>query len=156
MSLRIRIATSADAPQITAVINAAFRIAEKFFIDGNRIRQAEVEESLAKGVFLLAEVNGKLNGCVYVELRGERSYLGLLSVDPTCQQSGLGSRLMTEAENYCRERGSRGMDIVIVSLRQDLPSFYQKRGYVESGTSPFPPDVPTKIPCHFINMSKSL
>ena len=155
MPVAIRIATSADAPQIAAVINAAFRIAEEFFIDGNRITQAEVEESLAKGAFLLAEVNGKLNGCVYVELRGERSYLGLLSVDPACQQGGLGSRLMMEAENYCRERGSRGMDILIVSLRQDLPSFYQKRGYVESGTSPFPPDVPTKIPCHFINMSKT-
>jgi len=114
--LSIRSAELADAPQITAVINAAFRIAEEFFIDGNRITQAEVEESLAKGVFLLAEVNGKLNGCVYVELRGERSYLGLLSVDPACQQGGLGSRLMSEAENYCRERGSRGMDILIVSL----------------------------------------
>ena len=152
----IRIATSGDAANITAVINAAFRIAEEFFIDGNRITQAEVEESLSKGAFLLAEVNGKLNGCVYVELRGERAYLGLLSVDPTCQQGGLGSALMSEAEKYCRERGSRGMDILIVSLREDLPSFYQKRGYVESGTSPFPPDVPTKIPCHFINMSKSL
>jgi len=152
----IRVAEFADVPQITAVINAAFRIAEEFFIDGNRITQAEVEESLAKGAFLLAEVNGKLNGCVYVELRGERSYLGLLSVDPTCQQSGLGSRLMLEAEKYCRERGSRGMDILIVSLREDLPSFYQRRGYVASGTTPFPPDVPTKIPCHFINMSKSL
>ena len=152
----IRIATSADAPQITAVINAAFRIAEGFFVDGNRISQAEVEELLAKGAFLLAEADGKLNGCVYVELRGERSYLGLLSVDPTIQQSGLGSRLMLEAERYCRERGSHGMDILIVSLREELPSFYQKRGYVESGTSPFPPDVPTKIPCHFINMSKPL
>ena len=152
----IRIATSGDAANITAVINAAFRIAEEFFIDGNRITQAEVEESLSKGAFLLAEVNGKLNGCVYVELRGERSYLGLLSVDPTCQQGGLGSALMSEAEKYCRERGSRGMDILIVSLREDLPSFYQKRGYVESGTSPFPQDVPTKIPCHFINMSKPL
>jgi GNAT superfamily N-acetyltransferase len=97
-----------------------------------------------------------LDGCVYVELRGERSYLGLLSVDPMSQQGGLGSRLMSEAEEYCRERGSRGMDILIVSLREDLPSFYKKRGYVENGTSPFPPDVPTKIPCHFINMSKSL
>jgi ribosomal protein S18 acetylase RimI-like enzyme len=152
----IRRAELADAPQITAIINAAFRIAEEFFVDGNRITQAEVEESLAKGAFLLAEVNGRLNGCVYVELRGERSYLGLLSVDPTCQQGGLGSTLMVEAERYCRERGSRGMDILIVSLREELPSFYQKRGYVENGTSPFPPDVPTKIPCHFINMSKSL
>ncbi len=152
----IRIATSGDAPQITSVINAAFKIAEEFFIDGNRIKQAEVEELLTKGAFLLAEAGNKLNGCVYVELRGERSYLGLLSVDPTCQQGGVGSLLMTEAERYCRERGSEGMDILIVSLREDLPSFYQKRGYVESGTTPFPPDVPTKIPCHFINMSKPL
>lgn len=151
-----RIATIADAPRITAVINAAFRIAEEFFIDGNRITQAEVEESLTKGAFLLAETDGKLNGCVYVELRGERSYLGLLSVDPTTQQSGLGSRLMIEAERYCRERGSHAMDILIVSLREDLPAFYQKRGYVESGTTPFPEDVPTKIPCHFINMSKPI
>ena len=151
-----RIATKTDAPRITAVINAAFRIAEEFFIDGNRITQAEVEDSLTKGAFLLAEADGKLNGCVYVELRGERSYLGLLSVDPTTQQSGLGSRLMIEAERYCRERGSHAMDILIVSLREDLPAFYQRRGYVESGTTPFPEDVPTKIPCHFINMSKPL
>src|SRR5215217_918696 len=154
--LSIRSAEFADAPQISAVINAAFRIAEGFFIDGNRITQAEVEESLAKGAFLLAETGGKLNGCVYVELRGERSYLGLLSVDPTYQQNGLGSLLMTEAEKYCRERGSHCMDILIVNLREDLPAFYQKRGYVVSGTSPFPADVPTRIPCHFINMSKTL
>ena len=156
MTLKIRIATVADAPQITAVINAAFRIAEGFFIDGNRITQAEVEESLAKGDFLLAEAEGKLNGCVHVELRGERSCLRLQPDDPATQQSGLGSKLMIEAERYCRERGSRAMDILIVSLREELPAFYQKRGYVESGTTPFPADVPTRIPCHFINMSKSL
>src|ERR1041385_1006362 len=128
--ISIRIATAADAPQITAVINAAFRVAEEFFIDGNRITQAEVEEKLTKGAFLLAEADAKLNGCVYVEMRGERSYLGLLSVDPTTQQSGLGSRLMVEAERYCRERGSHSMDIVIVSLRNELPPFYEKRGYI--------------------------
>ena len=137
--ISIRIATAADAPKITAVINAA-----------------EVEESLTKGAFLLAETDGKLNGCVYVEMRGERSYLGLLSVDPTSQQGGLGSRLMNEAERYCRDRGSLAMDILIVSLRDELPAFYQKRGYSENGTTPFPADVPTKIPAHFINMSKPL
>jgi ribosomal protein S18 acetylase RimI-like enzyme len=152
----IRIAVPADAAKITEVINAAFKIAEEFFVDGQRIGQAEVEQLLAKGTFLLAEADDKLNGCVYVELRGERSYLGLLSVDPACQQSGLGSLLMLEAENYCRERGSRFMDIYIVNLRKELPPFYQRRGYVENGTTPFPEDVPTKIPCHFINMSKSL
>ncbi len=151
-----RLALPSDAARITGVINAAFRIAEGFFIDGNRIDQAEVDEKLSSGAFIVTENGEALSGCVYVEMRGERSYLGLLSVDPSNQQGGLGSLLMRAAESYCRERGSQAMDILIVSLREDLPAFYQKRGYVENGTSPFPPDVETKIPCHFINMSKPL
>lgn len=152
----IRIATAADAAQITTLINSAFHIAEGFFIDGLRISQAEVEQHMTKGAFLLAESGDKLNGCVYVELRNEGSYLGLLSVDPDCQQSGLGSFLMVAAENYCRQRGSCFMEIYIVNLRTDLPPFYQRRGYVENGTTPFPGDIETKIPCHFINMLKNL
>ncbi|HYK20419.1 MAG TPA: GNAT family N-acetyltransferase [Pyrinomonadaceae bacterium] len=152
----IRIAAPADAAQITAVINTAFRIVEGFFVDGPRISQPEVEQLLIKGAFLLAETDGKLNGCVYVEMRGERSYLGLLSVDPAYQQGGLGSLLMTAAEKYCRERGSRFMDIYIVNLREELSGFYRRRGYVENGTTPFPEDIPTKLPCHFINMCKPL
>ena len=156
MTVPIRVAAPADAAEITRVINSAFRVAEEFFVDGNRISQTEVEQLLAKGSFLLAEADDHLNACVYVELRGERSYLGLLSVDPSCQKSGLGSILMLEAENYCRERGSRFMDIYIVNLREELPAFYRRRGYVENGTTPFPEDVPTKVPCHFINMTKPL
>ena len=155
-TLPIRVATSADAAAITAVINAAFRIAEGFFIDSKRITEAEVEESMAKGAFLLAENGEQLQGCVYVEMRGTRSYLGLLSVDPQLQQGGLGSLLMQEGERYCRERGSRFMDILIVHLREELPQFYKKRGYIENGTSPFPADVETLLPVHFINMSKPL
>lgn len=152
----IRIANSSDAEKITAVINAAFRIAEGFFIDGNRITLDEVQRSLTTGAFLVAEDDEGLSGCVYVEPRGERAYLGLLSVDPARQQSGLGSRLMAAGEEYCRARGAQFMDIYIVNLRVELPAFYQHRGYVENGTTPFPEDVPTKQPCHFINMSKPL
>ena len=152
----IRLAVPADAEQITAVINAAFRIAEEFFVDGNRITLAEVQESFARGAFLVAADGAAVSGCVYVEPRGERAYLGLLSVDPARQQKGLGSRLMNAAEEFAREQGARFMDIYIVNLRTDLPPFYEQRGYYENGTTPFPPDVPTKQPCHFINMSKPL
>ena len=152
----IRLATAGDAANITGVINAAFRIAEGFFIDGPRIAQAEVEQLLDKGAFLLAEADDRLYGCVYVELRGERSYLGLLSVDPSCQKGGLGSLLMVAAEDYCRQQGSKFMDIYIVNLREELPAFYRSRGYVDDGTTPFPEDTATKVPCHFINMTKPL
>ena len=44
----------------------------------------------------------------------------------------------------------------IVNLRTELTPFYQRRGYVETGTQPFPSDVQTKQPCHFITMAKPL
>lgn len=153
---KIRIATSADDEKITAVINAAFKIAEGFFVDGNRITLEDVRQHRAKGAFLVAENEAAITGCVYLEPRGERAYLGLLSVDPALQQGGLGSRLMEAGEEYCRAQGARFMDIYIVNLRTELPAFYERRGYVENGTTPFPPDVPTKQPCHFINMTKPL
>lgn len=155
-TLPIRLAAPADAENITALINAAFYPSEGFFVEGPRTNKADVEQHLSKGAFLLAEAGENLSGCVYVELRGERSYLGLLSVDPALQRSGLGSFLMDAAENYCRERGSRFMDIYIVNLRTELFPFYERRGYVATGTTPFVEDVETKLPCHFINMSKRL
>jgi GNAT superfamily N-acetyltransferase len=144
-----------------ALINSAFRVAEEFFCFEDRITLEEVERLFTAGTFLVAEARERgdrlLAGCVYVELKdGDRSYLGLLSVDPSQQKNGLGSLLMTAAENHCRELGSRSMEIYIVNLRTELTPFYQRRGYVETGMLPFPPDVQTKEPCHFITMSKQL
>jgi len=48
------------------------------------------------------------------------------------------------------------MDILIVNLRTELPPYYRKRGYVETGTAPFPASTPTTMPCHFVRMSKAL
>ena len=154
--VQIRIAEPSDARQIMAVINSAFRVAEEFFCFEDRITLEEVERLFTTGTFLLAESDRLLAGCVYVELRGERSYLGLLSVDQSRQQGGLGSLLMNAGEKHCRERGSSFMDIYLVNLRTELFPFYQKRGYVETGTHPFPPEVKTTVPCHFITMAKQL
>jgi GNAT superfamily N-acetyltransferase len=154
--VQVRPAEPSDAKQIMAVINSAFRIAERFFYNEDRITFEEVERLFGTGTFLVAEADRVLRGCVYVELRGDRSYLGLLSVDPSQQQSGLGSLLLEAGEEYCRELGSRSMDILIINLRTELPPFYQRRGYVESGPFPLPADIRTTQPCHFITMAKPL
>jgi N-acetylglutamate synthase-like GNAT family acetyltransferase len=156
MSTTVRLATDADAECITKLINDAFRIAESFFVDGDRITLKEVLEDLKAGEFLVAEDNERLIGCVYLEPRGERTYLGLLSVDPALQKSGVGSLLMTAAEDRWRKRNAKYIDILTVSLREELPEFYGKRGYVITGTSAFPADVKTKLPVHFVHMSKRL
>lgn len=152
---RLRVADIRDAEAIVSVINAAFRKAEGFLLDRDRIDLPAVRELLQRGKFLVAE-DEFLCGCVYVEQRADRSYLGLLSVDPQLQKSGLGSRLMTAAETFCDKAGSRFMDLQIVSVRKELPEFYHRRGYFETSTAPFPAGLNPKLPCHFILMSKPL
>ncbi len=155
-SFRLRIADVRDAEAIVSVINIAFRKAEGFLLDRDRIDLETVQALLQKGTFLVAE-DGSVRGCVYVEPRdGNRTYLGLLAVDPRLQKAGLGSQLMNAAEAYCAKAGSRFMDLRIVSVRKELPTFYHRHGYVETGTEPFTPGLNPKVPCHFVVMSKPL
>lgn len=153
--MQIRTAAPADDRAITALINLAFQI-ERFFVHGDRIAIEEVQRRLTDGTFFLAEDAEGLAGCVYVELHGERAYLGLLSVDPARQGSGIGTRLMSVGEDYARQNGSRFMDLLIVSLREELPGFYTRLGYIAEGTSPFSDPARLKQPCHFVKMSKPL
>jgi N-acetylglutamate synthase-like GNAT family acetyltransferase len=158
-SAPVRIAEREDAERIKTLINTAFRRAEAFFIDTDRVDLDSVLNYLSIGKFLIAERENELLGCVYVEPRDgdeRRAYLGLLAVDPSCQQAGLGSVLMNAAEDYCRGLSCRHMDIKIVNLRGELPAFYGKRGYVATGRSSFPTDLETKVPVHFIDMTKLL
>ncbi len=154
--IKIRWAEARDVAAIVRIINAAFRAAESFFIERDRINAETLQPMLQKGNFLLAEDPVGLAGCVLVELRGERAYFGLLAVDPARQHRGLGRRLVDEAENHARAAGCRAMDIRIVSLREELPPFYRRLGYVETGIAPFPEEIKSKLPCHFVLMSKPL
>jgi GNAT superfamily N-acetyltransferase len=154
-SVRIRLAQSADVEALALLINIAFRV-ELPFIDGDRINLDGVREYMKKGKFLLAEDSAGLAGCIYVELRGDRGYLGLLGVDPRRQGTGLGRKLMVAAEDFFREALCVAVDLRIVSARTPLPAFYRHLGYVETGTAPFPHDVQAKVPCRYILMSKSL
>jgi len=155
-AVQLRIAGNSDAEGLTDLINAAFRKAESFIIDRDRVDLEVVQSLFAKGEFLVADDEDALAGCVYLELRGERAYLGLLSVDPTRQKTGVGSMLMREAELHCARAGCRFVDLRIIDLRKDNHAFYKRRGYVETGTEPFPSELDAKLPCHFVNMSKPL
>ena len=150
--MTVRIAEVTEADELLRITNAAYQV-EKFFIDTDRLDPVRLHGLLSRGVFLLTE---DLSGCVYVELREERAYFGPLSVDPSRQGNGTGKLLVRAAEDYARAHGCHHMDLRIVNLREELPAFYRKLGYSETGTQPFPEDEPTKLPCHLICMSKAL
>jgi predicted N-acetyltransferase YhbS len=154
--MNIRLATEGDFDAVMRLINTAFQV-ERFFKAKDRVDAPMLQEYFNKGVFLLDEEEGQLIGCVFVELKGSRAYLGLLSVDPSRQKNGIGRRLMAAAEEFARESGAHFMDITVVNLRTELPAIYEKLGYSVTGTAPFPDvQMPITQPCYFLCMSKEL
>jgi ribosomal protein S18 acetylase RimI-like enzyme len=153
--ISIRNAGKSDVEPIVRLVNTAFLV-EQFFVERDRTNPEMIRGLMEKGRFLLAEEGPSLAGCVFVELRGERGYLGMLSVDPARQRRGLGRQLMAAAENYFREAGCRFSDLLIVNVRTELLTMYRQLGYVETGTAPYENRFPTKMPVHFIAMSKPL
>ena len=151
----LRAAGPADAGAVTALINAAYQV-ERFFLDGDRTSEDEVRRYMAKGTFLIAEQDAAPIGCVYTEQRGDRGYFGLLAVNPGQHGKGVGRALIEAAEARFRRAGCRAVDIQVVDLRIELPPFYRRLGYVETGTAPFADTEKATRPCHFILMSKQL
>ncbi len=151
----IRPATPSDISQIVSLINRAFAV-ERFFKSGDRTDSEQIGQMMEQGTFLLLENDGDLMACVFIKVTGDRGYVGTLSVDPVQQRSGLGTRMMHEAEEYCRAAGCKVVDIRIVNLRTELPAIYRKLGFVETGTQSAEVVKNATRPIHFITMSKPL
>jgi len=151
----IRTADTDDIPALVRLISAAFAV-EQFVFEGNRVNAQETQSFMATGRFLIAEDASGFAGCIYLEIRKDRGYLGLLAVDPPRQGTGLGRKLVVAAEDYFRAAGCCAIDLRVISQRKPLPPFYRRLGYAETGTAPFAPSLQPKVPGHYILMSKSL
>src|SRR5260370_20538714 len=106
--LRIRRGARDDVVALTRLMNAASTV-EQVAFDGDRLDAQGVRGYMKTGTFLLAEDAAGLAGCVYIEARGERSYLGLLSVEPKRQGCGLGRKLMAEGDDFARPAARAAM-----------------------------------------------
>lgn len=154
--IHIRTATSHDRTQMIPVINEAFAI--ETFLEGTRTDSVRLTAMMEAGTFFVAEDAARILASIYVEIRGSRGYIGMLAVDPSLQGKGLGRAMIQAAEDHCRVAGCIAMDLVVLSLRPDLPPRYRKLGYMETGTEEFTPTRRLKdgMECHAILMSKNL
>ena len=157
-----RLATIDDVPALARVINRAY-VVEAHLLYGDRTDEAEVRERLEMptGCFLVIDAAdgwpnaGELAGAVFVEIRGERGYFGMLSVDPDWQGRGLARELISAAEAYATSARCHFMDIDVVDLRTELPAFYTTFGYVAAGSTPYASET-AKVPVRLVRMTKAL
>jgi len=141
------------------VINAAFRV-EDFFVTGDRTSAEDLTDRMARpGASLLVaqRPDGRgLAGAVYVELRGSIGFFGMLAVDPAEQGQGHGRVLIEAVEEYCRKAGCSTIEIEVVNLREELPAFYLKMGYVATGEAAFTKLDKLTRPAHMIVMRRPI
>ncbi|OQW44078.1 MAG: GCN5 family acetyltransferase [Proteobacteria bacterium SG_bin6] len=148
--LVIRPADSGDIPALHTLIESAYRGAtakrgwthEADLLGGqrtDRVMLAEVISDPAQRI-LLAEQGGVLIGCVQLCAKDDGLfYLGLLSVAPDSQASGLGKRLLHAAEDEAHRAGGRAIEMTVIRQRPELIAYYERRGYAPTGEArPFP------------------
>ncbi|RFZ95077.1 GNAT family N-acetyltransferase [Mucilaginibacter conchicola] len=136
-------ATLTDVPELVALINSAYRgegakqgwTTEADMIEGTRIDHDSLTEELNDpNVTLFKNTeDGKITGCVYVQKRNDKLYLGMLTVSPTLQAKGLGKQLLQAAEEHGRAGGLKAMTMTVITKRHELIAYYERRGYAKTG-----------------------
>lgn len=165
--IRFRPAQSADVPELHRLVESAYRgdsaragwTHEADLLEGPRTSaqalMAVVENP--REAVLLAFDGEQLAGCVQVSRVAEDvGYFGLLTVAPTRQAGGLGRQLIAAAESWAGGQwGARRMELTVVSVRAELISYYERRGYRLTGEErPFPIEV--EPPLRLAVMEKAL
>jgi len=148
--LTFRDATDADVDALVGLIESAYRgddsragwTTEADILEGQR---TDLEGVLAvikspDSRLLVVERDGHVVACCQLEHRGDHAYFGMFAVSPQLQGGGLGKVVIAEAERIAGETWGVGeMHMTVISVRNDLIAWYERRGYRRTGRmTPFP------------------
>jgi ribosomal protein S18 acetylase RimI-like enzyme len=149
----IRLAFVGEAAAVAALIEHAYRgedalrswTTEADFLTGPRSSLAEIKSLIAdpQSRFVVAvEGDGTLGACALIRDEEGVAYFGMFGVRPDLQGAGLGREVLAAAEHEARALwGCPAMMMTVISLREELIAYYERRGYRRTGeTKPFPFD----------------
>ncbi|CAM3655783.1 GNAT family N-acetyltransferase [Mucilaginibacter galii] len=163
-------ATIYDVPEAVALVNSAYRgetskqgwTSESHLLEGIRIDEVEMVGYFNRPeITLLKYLNddGRVDGFVYLEqVKNKCLYLGMLTVNPTLQASGIGRQLLYAANEQARMLGCEAIKISVITTRAELISWYERRGFKATGEV-FPLVTTTSVakePVYLMIMEKML
>jgi len=136
--------TATDIPTVTQLINSAYRgeagskswTSEGHLVEGERTTEEGLLELISRPgvtIFKCCDKQLAMLGSVLLEEKDDTLYLGMLSVLPGVQTSGIGSRLIQYSETFARERGYRSITITVIDKREELLAWYRRKGFVPTG-----------------------
>jgi predicted N-acetyltransferase YhbS len=150
--IRISIATEADIAALVTLVNSAYR--------GESSKKGWTTEAELLGglrtdpITLLAQINqpghtilkavdstNNLIACVSLEEKANKLYLGMLTVQPDIQASGIGKKMLAASEAFALGKHLNCIEMTVISVRSELIAYYERRGYRATGEKrDFPTD----------------
>jgi predicted N-acetyltransferase YhbS len=154
----MRFAHPGDVTELVKLVNSAYRgdhsrlgwTTEADLLEGIRthpdhmLGQITAPDSV---MMVITDSTEAIMACVYLQDKQPLLYLGMLTVKPELQAAGIGRRLLDTAETYARSLGMEGMQMTVISVRDELIAWYARRGYQPTGEKmPFPEEQALGIP----------
>jgi ribosomal protein S18 acetylase RimI-like enzyme len=164
-------ATLENVSQLNTLINSAYRgesskkgwTTEANILEGLRTNEKELSETILnpKNTILKFTENNQIIGCVLLVEKEQQLYLGMLTVSPELQNSGVGKKLLQQAALHALELGLPKIGMTVISVRDELIAWYKRHGYEDTGVrEPFPASavhIPiTEEPLEFIVLEKRI
>ena len=81
------------------------------------------------GMFLVGCLSDQIIATVMAGYEGHRGWINYLAVHPNHQRSGIGRRIMDEAESLLQEAGCPKMNLQVRSTNINVIKFYKTIGY---------------------------
>jgi GNAT superfamily N-acetyltransferase len=129
---QIRLATPDDRAAIEAIVQAAY----SHYVARIGREPAPMTDDYAARIEArqahVLEKDGCIRGLVVLVPEADAMLLDNIAVDPACQGSGLGSRLLAFAEEQARTRGYRVIRLYTNAAMTENIARYQRIGYVET------------------------
>jgi ribosomal protein S18 acetylase RimI-like enzyme len=161
----ISIADKNDIAAIVSLLNSAYRgerskagwTSEADLFNGTKRTDEErirASMNIPGGLFLKYQNDhDMMTGCVFLQKKNVKLYLGMLSVSPTVQAKGIGKQLLNAAEEHARKMRCTSIFMTVISIREELIAWYERHGYSRTGeTLPFPAEENSSTPVRELEM----
>ncbi len=168
----ISVATVTNIPAINILLNHAYRgeeskkgwTTESNIIAGeSRTNEENILQTMNEpySIFLkYTDNNNVITGCVNLQKKAEKMYLGMFAVSPALQGAGIGKCILHAAIEYATALECTAIFMTVISVRKELIDWYKRHGYKDTGERAiFTEDTVSGkhlIPLEFITLQKLL
>jgi N-acetylglutamate synthase-like GNAT family acetyltransferase len=134
-AMTIRDAVAGDVDAIVACVRSAFVMYADRMDVAPRPVLADYDELVARGQVRVADDGGVIAGVLVMWPDGDHIYVDAVAVDPRCQGTGLGTRLLADADRAAREAGLHEVRLCTNEVMRENLEYYPRHGFEETHRS---------------------